>query len=414
MWTKKGQLMVALCTILFIAAIVSNIPQVYVLFLFFFSLLILAYILFPSDPRGLTATRYLSDSHAFEGEPVDITLAVTNNRPTKFFLEIWDVFPAILKKKEGHDYVVTRLGKNQRLECMYSVECYKRGIYSIGPVKIRTTDPFGFFVQEDKIPIFSDLTVYPHLANIDGLPLKTTRSFVKIGAMSSPARGDVGEFRSIREYRQGDDLKYVHWKSSARIGELVVKEFERVTSTDIMIFLDMEELRDVGIGRETTFEYGVRIAASVSDYALKKGNNVGLIAHGQKRGVISLNRGEQQFIRILNFLAGCEADGELPIEEVIQNEEKFLECGSTAIIITTSNDEDFISSILSLRAKNIHVIVIMLNMDSFYPDYEIEEVEDEYINAMNDLLPAGVIAYVINKGDHIGAKLGRDVYAINR
>lgn len=407
MWTKKGQLMVALCTILFIAAIVSNIPQVYVIFSFFFSMLILSYILFPSDLSGLAAKRYLGDRHAFEGETVDIKLDVTNNRFTKFFLEIWDVFPAVLKKKEGQDYIVTRLGKNQRLECEYSIECYKRGVYSIGPIKIRTTDPFGFFVHEDKILSFFDLTVYPHRVNIDRLPLKTTRSFVKIGAMSSPARGDVGEFHSIREYRQGDDLKYVHWKSSARTGELVVKEFERVTSTDIMIFLDMEELHDVGIGRETTFEYGVRIAASVSDYALKKGNNVGLIAHGQKRGVISVDRGEQQFIRILNFLAGCEANGELPIEEVIQNEGKFLECGSTAIIITTSNDDDFISSILSLRAKNIHVIAAMLNMDSFYPDYEIEEEgEDEYIKAMNDLLPAGVIAYVINKGDHIGAKLG--------
>ena len=80
-----------------LTAWVSNIPQVYVIFSFFFSMLILSYILFPSDLSGLAAKRYLRDSHAFEVETVDIKIGVTNNRFTKFFLEIWDVFPSIYR-----------------------------------------------------------------------------------------------------------------------------------------------------------------------------------------------------------------------------------------------------------------------------------------------------------------------------
>jgi uncharacterized protein (DUF58 family) len=375
MWTNKGKLIMTLCVILFFSAMFSNIQQIYILFSFFFSLLLVSYILFPSNLRGVSAKKYLSDTHAFEGEKVGIKFDIVNNNQTKFFLEIWSVFPNILKKNGGQDYIVTRLSKNQIIEFSYSIECYKRGNYSIGPIKIRTTDPFGFFVQEDEIPIFYDLIVYPNIINIDGLPLKPIHPFIKVGNISSPVRGSVGEFHDLREYVYGDDLRSVHWKSSARLGNLVVKEFEQVTFTDVTLFLDMDKLGDMGIGKETTFEYAVKIAASISNYLIKKQNNVALIAYGQKREVINLDRGHQQFIRILNFLTRCEADGELPIGEVIRNEEKLLEPGSTTIIITTSNDKNFINSVLSLRAKNIPVIVIMLDIHSFNPCYEIDSGE---------------------------------------
>lgn len=169
-----------------------------------------------------------------------------------------------------------------------------RGVVPLEQVRVTTSFPFGLFIKERTVRVSGEVVVWPRrdrkvreaLAGAAG-----RRGRAAIGGGDAGARG---EFRGLREYRPGDDPRDVHWRSSARLGEPLVREYEQDTAPATWICLDL------GGPPGHRAEAGVEIAATLADRAVRRGDRVGLATSDVE---VRPGPGRRQLERILDILA---------------------------------------------------------------------------------------------------------------
>ena len=325
-----------------------------------------------------------------EGDQImeDLTVRNGGNWP-KLWIEVED--PTELPSHQAR--VVLSLAARQRRIRRFATRCERRGVYSIGPVVVRTGDPFGLFRAEQRFGARDQLLVYPR-------PLELTT--FEVPPANLP--GD-GRFRrrthyitpntsGVRDYQVGDSFNRIHWPSTARLGELMVKLFELDPASDIWITLDLQDSSQAGEGAESTEEIGVRIAASIARLFLVGQRSVGYMAYGQRFDVVEPDRGQQQLTRILEALALARAVGEIPISDVLYEEGRHFGRHTTLIAITASTDEEWVTSLQSLAQRGVKVACVYLEPETFG-------------SARSSLLVFGAVtasdlpAYYVRQGDDL-------------
>jgi uncharacterized protein (DUF58 family) len=205
-----------------------------------------------------------------EGESVQFQVRVSNTGwLPRFMVEVVDRLPfAGLVNPSAETQVLGVVAYLPGRSCQdfpVPVLCEKRGYYELGPVGLASSFPLGLnearLVQsESRHP----LTVYPRLFHIVSLPLRGAPSQIHRGGYLLPEGAGAAEFSGLREYRRGDNPRHVHWPTTARLNELMVREYEPLASACLTIVLDQAAASNLGQGRESTFEYAVRIAASMA------------------------------------------------------------------------------------------------------------------------------------------------------
>jgi len=149
----------------------------------------------------------------------------------------------------------------------YTLVPRMRGRYEIGPVEITHTDPFGAIRRRQKTSGTSKLLVVPSFEEINVLPTATQR----IGIVRhSPLVGHGDEFYALRAYQEGDDLRKIHWPTSMRTGDLVIRQEELLAEPRALIVLDTAASKHEGTGPGASLEAAVSAAASVGTLALRK------------------------------------------------------------------------------------------------------------------------------------------------
>ena len=149
-----------------------------------------------------------------------------------------------------------------------------RGKYQIGPVTIVHTDPFGALTRTTKVRGASPLLVYPSYDQIHTLPTGVHRLGV---IRHSPLVGQGDEFYALRQYEEGDDLRKVHWPSSLRTGELVIRQEELLAEPRALIVLDTCASKHYGSGAGASIEAAISAAASVAVFAIRKRMRVSIV-----------------------------------------------------------------------------------------------------------------------------------------
>ncbi|MEV4755492.1 DUF58 domain-containing protein [Micromonospora sp. NPDC049559] len=172
--------------------------------------------------------------------------------------------------------VLERLGAYQASSVAYTVRADVRGRYEVGPLVVRLTDPFGLCELTRAFPTTDRLTVIPQVT-----PLPTVRLPGEYaGAGDSRARSVAvhGEDdAATREYRRGDDLRRVHWKSTARTGELMVRREEQPWESRATVVLDTRAAGHRGEGPTASFEWAVSAAASIAVHLRQSGFKLRLV-----------------------------------------------------------------------------------------------------------------------------------------
>ena len=171
----------------------------------------------------------------------------------------------------------------------YQLGCPRRGVYLIGPVEARYTDPFGLAERHSRIGDATRLVVTPASVPLAATVLSGTRGadgVVATRVQSTPSDDDV----MTREYRHGDPMRRVHWAATARHGELMVRQEESATSPEATLVLDVRRLafpagHSSGVGPESpAFEWAVTAVMSVAahlaerDYSLRLLDTTGGLA----------------------------------------------------------------------------------------------------------------------------------------
>lgn len=170
----------------------------------------------------------------------------------------------------------------------------RRGIYPLGTMTLSTAFPFGMFLKQRDLEIAGEVVVWPR-SDRPIRDLSTGGGRVpRLGVSARGAAGTTGEYRSLRAYRPGDDPRDIHWRSSARLREPVIREYERDGAETCWICLDTRaEPTDAA-------EVAIEVAASMAARAIAEARPVALAAGDV---VIEAGEGPGQLGRILDVLA---------------------------------------------------------------------------------------------------------------
>ena len=165
----------------------------------------------------------------------------------------------------------------------------QRGLFTFGPVELRYGDPFGLFTRTLRIAGSQSVVVYPVVRPVGGLDALAPST-----AGDEQLRGRVLDIppnaTTIREYVPTDSVKRIHWASSARLGRLMSRSFETREGGDAWIVLDLQASVHAGEAPESTLEYAMSLAASITDAALRRGSAIGLVGNDSHLSVIEAAR----------------------------------------------------------------------------------------------------------------------------
>ena len=246
--------------------------------------------------------------------------------------------------------------------------CRRRGRYGLGTFTIKTSDPLGLFPQVRHTGTRQEFIVYPRTHELPLFEL-TPRQEYGSGSRRWLYRESSANASRVREYMSGDNLRHIHWLSTAHTGNLMVKEFDpdrsRTGLNDIWLVLDMHHASQLGENEETTEEYGISIAASLASKYLNTGKKVGMLATGDKAYLLSPETGDEQLQYILQSLTLLQAKGEVTIDSLLNARAEHFETDSVVIIIMPSLNPDIAASVRNLIERRIKVITILLDSFSF-------------------------------------------------
>lgn len=304
----RGPALLLTAAIVYLVAWYRGIPLLYAYAAAFFSCASLAYVIPRLTLRKLAGERWHPAS-CVEGTPVDISLSIHN--PGRFAIRLLEVYDDLPDRLAQHDPygVMPRLPGGGSRELSYRIREPLRGVYTIGPAKAATGFPLGLVRAEADIEAADTrLWVYPRLFAVETLPYagETRRTWMRA---ISPHAGGEDDFAGVREYRHGDSPRHVHWRASARHGELIVREFQRVAATTLTVLIDLSAESVHGEGAETTLEYAVRIAGSCTRHALMQGHAAQILGLAEEVRHGGPWRSVDEMEAALRFLAELEADG---------------------------------------------------------------------------------------------------------
>ena len=273
----------------------------------------------------------------------------------------------------------------------------RRGLFDWGPLRITATDPFGIFRKHRFIGGTQQILVYPPV--------------VELPHFQAPPANLPGEGRfrrrthyvtpnasGVREYAPGDAFNRIHWRSTARTGELMVKTFELDPASDIWVILDLEKRVNAGQGEESTEEYAVRISASVARHCIINNRPVGMITFGKDLRVLEPERGQQQLTRILETLATSYAVGDAPLGNVLMEEQRRFGRHTTLVVVTAATDDHWLTAIQSLTQRGVRAAVVLLDPTTFGDNRSP-------LILYGQLTASDILTYVIRRGDDLGLAL---------
>jgi uncharacterized protein (DUF58 family) len=292
-----------------------------------------------------------------------------------------------------------------RRQWMAKVKLTRRGSYRLGSLRVRTGDPFGLFSSDmtvghpTGIVVFPEVVALPHWrlppAPIDGsTPMR--RRFEAASALVT----------GVRPYVHGDAINHVHWLSSARHGELHVKEFELEQAADVWITLDLDRGVHAGIGTDASVEAAVTVAASVALRVLADNRAVAMTASARRTQIHQPDRGPRVEQKLLHLLANVQADGATPLAEVINGTMAQLRRGMTLCLITGSTDRTWVRALSALRRRGVAALVILLDRASYIGVEPDAHATAELAAVRHALAEYGIEHRLVRRGDDIAEAIG--------
>lgn len=350
-----------------------------------------------STPRilaGVLASRDFTD-HAFWGEEIPVTIHLYNkNRLSIPWLQLRESVAVELTARQPTNQVIS-LPRRQSVALTYMVQTRRRGYYRLGPLRLKTSDLFGFFPEQVRSLPPNYLTVYPRLWTLSQLNLPSRLPFGVVGSrqrlFEDPARP-----MGVRQFRSGDSLRQINWKASAHTRDLLVKTFEPAISLETAVLLNLHVGDYVLRDRAYTVEWAIEVAASLAARLVDLRQPVGLITNGvdplhldvdspvefdeesgrllfaQAGGArpyalppaIPPHPGRPHLMKILERLARLEAAETIPFAQWAATACLNLSWGVTILAITPTGSEAVCQTLHRLVRAGFNPILLVVEPDS--------------------------------------------------
>lgn len=300
-----------------------------------------------------------------EDDPIEIGLQFSHHRPWPALLVGGrEECPFAPPADRLQPLFIPALWQNRPVRLSYQTTCDRRGRYVFSPLALYSQGAFGLFRTRRQVSAPGDILIYPSYH-----PFRRFRSFERreLAERQTASLGSGTQVIGTREYRPGDPLRHVHWRSTARLGSLVVKEFSDDEQATLTVVLDLAADGNIGEGKYATFETAVRIAASLGYYAQQ--NSIPFYLVGDNRPVagqkekLALPLTPLGWWTVLNYLAKIENNGHTPLAKVLAEFSSF----SFVVALVSRYDEAVGQALLALPQRGVQVLAILITPDGNPP-----------------------------------------------
>jgi len=250
-------------------------------------------------------------------------------------------------------FAAHRLDPRTPMVARYEVLCEPRGVYHVGPAQLGVRDPLGLARAERLAGTADRLVVYPRIDDLEGVPIGEGHDPTMSTSRSSYSLTGGEDFFTLREYRHGDDLRRVHWPSSARRDELMIKQLEIPWQSRALVVLDAR----AGPYRNSVgFEHAVRGAASVLHHLYVSGHAPRLWAGDPGTGTAVAS--PQTYLLAMERLATVQPLPALDLEAAASRLRRGGLAGGLLVLVTGAADEGDLGVYRSL-GENFSRTVVM-------------------------------------------------------
>lgn len=237
--------------------------------------------------------RTLAASQVEVGQSVSVRLTLRNEGSRSPLLMVEEQIPYALGSRPR--FTVDPMQPGEELTLQYTVRSDVRGGYPIGPLRLRIGDAFGLVERHHTFAATDHLVVTPRVESLPSISLVGAYAGTGDNKPRSFAGGNAADV-TVREYHLGDDLRRVHWRSTAHRGELMVRREEQPWQARCTLLLDNRSQAHRGRGAASSLEAAVRAAASITLHLAGLGYQVRLVSasgeelgHGWHDGEFALN-----------------------------------------------------------------------------------------------------------------------------
>lgn len=361
MLTRQGWLVALGVVVLVTAGRIFGLPELFALGVVAAALLIGAVLLVGAARLDLEVGRAVHPAQVRVGTPTRVEVAVRNRRTGRTpVLRLRDP----VSGTRGADLLVAPLGAGERTVAAYKLPTERRGLVRIGPLDVLVSDPFGLTTLATTAAPKLEMTVYPRIDRLEPLPYTAGHDPLS-GARRPNSLGRTGEdFYALRPFVIGDDLRRVHWPSSARHDELMVRQNELPWQGRTTVLLDVR----AAAHSAESLEVAVSAAASIVAATARRNDLIRFLTTAGSDS--EFGAGSDHVDAIMEHLAVVPASSTGSLRRSVDMLSRGSNGGAMVVVLADVPDED-VRATAMLRTRYGSLTIVHLDRSAWDPSAAI-------------------------------------------
>jgi uncharacterized protein (DUF58 family) len=385
--TRRGRLALVLGAITYLAAWAFGSKILYPVAIGLPVAVLLAWLWTALANRPLSLRRTLPGGERVEGDDAEVVVQLTSER--RLVPARWTLHEEI-GKLGVHS---APLGASGRAR--YVLEGLRRGRYQFKGSVAVVEDPFGLERVEQPLSAPGALLVYPRLVELDRL-FSESGTRQHDGRRLLLQRPSGFDLHSVREYEHGDSLRKVHWRTTARRAQLMVKELEDAPRDEVAVVLDTDPEAVVG----ESFDVQVRAAGSLLLAHVRRGRRALLVVNGPRAEQQGVRSPEGDWRAALDLLAAAEPEAGPPLAALLTAEASAVGRALELAVVTASLPPRLVERLVERALGSGNVSLVLVDTASFAGAPSRPKPE------LLRLQAAGVAVALLRRGDDLAERLG--------
>ncbi len=270
-------------------------------------------------------------------------------------------------------------------EPLYEITANERGKLLFPCLQVRILSPLQLWWHDLKLPVVSEVKVYPNFAAVAQYALLATDNHLShMGIMKKRRRGEGQDFHQLREYREGDSLRQIDWKASARMHKAISREYQDERDQEIIFMLDCGHRMMAKDDALSHFDHTLNAMLLLTYVALRQGDAVGMGSFGGQNRWLPAHKGQHNVQHMLNALYDLQPTASAPdyaqaaTELLVRQKKRAL-----IILLTNLRDEDIDDLLPALHLLRKRHLVLLASMREQALDHALEDPVDNQEDAIN-------------------------------
>jgi uncharacterized protein (DUF58 family) len=394
--TARGRLVLLLGAAVYLGAWAFGARTLYPVAVGFVLAAVLAWAWVRLLDKPMTLDRSTWGEEHVEGADVPVTLELEHEGP----LRPWTLPVVERIARLGEREVTLKRGADGRLEGRFVLRSVPRGRYPFVSSHAILEDPFGLERTKITLGASGALLVYPRLVELGEL-FSESGAHAREGRRLMIRRESGFDLHSVRDYEQGESLRKVHWPSTARRGQLMVKDLEDAPRDEVAVLLDASEGYVAGTPPDSSFDVQVRAAGSILRTHVRRGRRAVLVVNGAERATQPVHAEDADWRRALELLAAVEPDGRMPPSALLTEDASAASRAVELVVVTAHLPPQLVDRLVHRALNRRGVSLVYVDPASFA--VEGGTTRDP---ALLRLQGAGIPVSIIRRGDALASALG--------